>query len=95
MVEHSVHEGIFFSLPELKGDLGWSRLNYAETFPLGLELVRDSCERVSALDLDEQSFVERYEKPNVPVVITDTQLEWQAMRKWTVEVCPFFSLTTM
>lgn len=77
----------FFLSPELKGDLGWSRLNYAETFPLSPDLVRDTCERVSLLDLDEQGFIERYEKRNVPVVITDAQLEWQATRKWTVEVC--------
>lgn len=36
--------------------------------------------------MDEQSFIERYESPAIPVVITDSQLEWQASKKWTIEV---------
>ena len=70
----------------MKGDEGWSRHQFWRTFPIGKEAVRDSCERISYLDIDEQAFIERFERPNVPVVITDSQLEWQANKKWTVEV---------
>ena len=68
--------------------MGWSRLNYAKTCPLGHDLVRDSCERINALDLDELGFIERYERRNIPVVIGDSQLDWQATKKWTLEVSP-------
>ena len=47
--------------------------------------MRDNCERVSYLDIDEQTFIERFERPNVPVVITDGQLDWQANKKWTTD----------
>ena len=76
-----------FHYPELKGESGWTRLGLARTFPLSKELVKDNCERISYLDVDEQSFVERYEHPAIPVVITDSQLDWQANKKWTIEVC--------
>lgn len=76
----------WISLSELKGDEGWSDHKFWRTFPIGREVVKDSCERISYLDIDEQAFVERFERPNIPVVITDCQLEWQATRKWTIEV---------
>ena len=57
-----------------------------KTFPIAKEVVRDNCERVSYLDVDEQAFIERFERPNIPVVITDCQLDWQAIKKWNIEV---------
>ena len=49
-------------------------------------MVKDNCERISYLDVDERTFIERYEQPNVPVVITDSQLDWLGNKKWTIEV---------
>ena len=46
----------------------------------------DNCERVNYLEVDQATFIERVERPGLPVVITDSQLDWQANRKWTVEV---------
>ena len=80
---------IFCSLSELKGESGWTQFDYARTFPLSKDLVRDSCERVSYMDVDEDMFRERYERQSVPVVITHGQLDWQARKKWTVEVFSF------
>ena len=71
---------------ELKGELGWTRFGLARTFSLSTNVVKDTCERINYLDVDEQSFIERYESPAIPVVITDSQLEWQASKKWTMEV---------
>ncbi len=72
--------------PELKGELGWTKLNYWHTFPIGPEHVSDNCERISYLDVDEHRFIERFEQPRLPVVITEGQLDWQACTKWTMEV---------
>lgn len=77
---------MIFCNTELKGELGWTRFGLARTFSLSTNIVEDTCERINYLDVDEQSFIERYESPAIPVVITDSQLEWQASKKWTIEV---------
>ncbi|PFH33408.1 histone lysine demethylase JMJD6b [Besnoitia besnoiti] len=43
---------------------------------------RDTLERVSAKELSVEDFVERYEKPNKPVVVTDLVPQWKAFGKW-------------
>ena len=73
-------------LSELKGEEGWSRLKYFRTFPVAKELIRDTCERISYFQVDEREFIERFEKPRCPVVITDSQLDWPGTKKWTIEV---------
>ena len=72
---------------ELKGDEGWCQFNYAKSFSLAASTVKDNCPRISYLEVDEKTFVEHYESPGQPVVIVDSQLEWQASQKWTLEVC--------
>ncbi|CBZ53102.1 SJCHGC02811 protein, related [Neospora caninum Liverpool] len=42
----------------------------------------DTLERVPASELSVEEFVERYEKPNKPVVITDLVSRWPAFGKW-------------
>ena len=71
---------------QLKGDECWTNHKFWSTFPIAKETVGDNCERISYLNVDERAFIERYEQPNVPVVITDSQLDWLANKKWTVEV---------
>ena len=38
---------------ELKGELGWTRLGYAASFPVAPELVVDNCPRISYLEVIE------------------------------------------
>ncbi|KFG63410.1 histone lysine demethylase JMJD6b [Toxoplasma gondii RUB] len=45
----------------------------------------DNLERVSASALSVDAFVELYEKPNKPVVITDLVPKWAAFGKWNGE----------
>ena len=71
---------------ELKGDEGWKKFNYSGAFSLAKETVKDNCPRISCAEVSEQMFIDRYERPGHPVVITDSQLEWQATYKWTVDV---------
>lgn len=50
-------------------------------------------ERISYLDVDKTTFIERFERPNYPAVITDCQLDWDARKKWTIEVCAAVQLS--
>lgn len=43
-------------------------------------------ERISCAEVDEEAFIEQFERPNVPAVITDSQTTWEANRKWNFEV---------
>ncbi len=36
--------------------------------------------------ISEDEFVERFDKPKLPVVLTHVQDHWLARKKWTVEV---------
>jgi hypothetical protein len=43
----------------------------------------NTIERRSNLSVEE--FVEKYEKPNIPVIITDVVRDWPAFKNWTRE----------
>eukprot|EP01061_Rhynchopus_euleeides_P041756 TRINITY_DN73001_c0_g1_i1.p1 TRINITY_DN73001_c0_g1~~TRINITY_DN73001_c0_g1_i1.p1 ORF type:complete len:500 (+),score=192.90 TRINITY_DN73001_c0_g1_i1:47-1501(+) len=42
----------------------------------------DNIARVSAKTLSKEEFVEQYEKPGIPVVLTDLVTEWDAFKLW-------------
>ena len=73
---------------DLKGKGAWREMNMAHIFRVSPVEVckRDTMERVSATNLTTSEFVERYEKNNKPVIITDTQADWPAREKWTLPV---------
>ena len=71
---------------ELKGELGWTRLGFYKTKLCCRESVNDVMERVNCQDVNEANFIERFERPNYPTVISNSQLDWNARKKWTVEV---------
>jgi histone arginine demethylase JMJD6 len=79
---------------ELK-NFGWDTLHLATRFPLDIEAVRsrDTLKREDGLTMTYQQFVDRYEQPNIPVVLTNLTNHWQAQTKWTttVNVLPAFS----
>jgi len=61
-------------------------LNYAEEFDTSLGTVRDNVPRQDCNKISKLEFVEKYEKPRIPVVLTHTMDHWKAMKKWSVEV---------
>ena len=79
------HVCIFFS--ELcREKNGWRTQNYVDTFDLSFSTVKDNVERVDASKLSYEEFVERYERPYKPVVLTNVQNDWAANYKWTTDV---------
>jgi len=54
--------------------------------PLNMADVRDELERIDGAATSYEEFVERFEAPNQPVLITNLTDRWQAKDKWTVEV---------
>ncbi|KJE94155.1 hypothetical protein CAOG_08826 [Capsaspora owczarzaki ATCC 30864] len=74
---------------ELKQDGGWTKYGYAQPGVLSLApeptIAKDTIERVHVDSLSEAEFIERYERPGVPVVITGCADDWPATKNWTEE----------
>jgi len=77
---------VFFFNIELKGEEGWTKLNYVAEFDTSLESVHDNVPRQDCNKISKSEFVEKFEKPRIPVVLTHAMDHWKAMRKWTTEV---------
>ncbi|XP_070565532.1 bifunctional arginine demethylase and lysyl-hydroxylase JMJD6-like [Ptychodera flava] len=71
--------------PELKEKYDWYKLKYYKLFDLSHESIPDSVERIDSRRVTREEFIESFEKPLIPVVITNDQLEWRATNKWTAE----------
>ena len=48
--------------------------------------MKDNVERIDCKDFTCERFVEEYEKPYKPVVITGVTDSWKGRYKWTLEV---------
>lgn len=68
--------------PELKGEFGWRMYDFSEKFSCQ-EPVECNVGRISYQEVDERAFIDRFERPNLPVVITHSQMTWDARKKWT------------
>lgn len=64
---------------------GWYRNNYHENLRLSPSDVKDTVERVDARTLTREDFIERFERPFKPVVLTHAQDDWLAQHKWTID----------
>lgn len=81
-----INEGKARARPELndKDGNGWTKLNYAGTFELDLNSVKDNVERIHVKDVPPDVFIEKYEKVYKPVVIHGCTDHWKATYKWTL-----------
>uniref|UniRef100_H2ZH55 JmjC domain-containing protein n=1 Tax=Ciona savignyi TaxID=51511 RepID=H2ZH55_CIOSA len=72
--------------PELKGEDGWRGHKYQEWFDTSISAVSDNVLRVDAEKLScVKTLLHKYERPNVPIVLLNTQNSWLANQKWTLE----------
>lgn len=78
----------------------WTELEYAKNFEPYTQF-EDNCPRIHAPDVSCEEFIERFEKPYIPCVITNIQEGWKAQSKWVsmqltssmVPVCLLFLKT--
>jgi len=70
--------------PELKGESGWRGFHYQEWFDT-VAPINDTVPRIDYDQVSQEEFVNKYELPGLPVVITNAQSKWQAQQKWTIE----------
>uniref|UniRef100_A0A8D8LQI1 Bifunctional arginine demethylase and lysyl-hydroxylase PSR n=1 Tax=Cacopsylla melanoneura TaxID=428564 RepID=A0A8D8LQI1_9HEMI len=70
--------------PELNGKGAWYELGYADKFDT-FKKVTENVERIHVKDYTPDKFIEKYEKPNKPVVIKGIMENWNANYKWTLE----------
>lgn len=83
-VQRKIQEAKDAARPELKG-FGWDALHLNERFPLDSSICKNELERIDANSITLEEFVNRYEKPYRPIILTNTQTEWKANEKWTFE----------
>jgi len=69
--------------PELSEVWSWNQLGYGKNFK-PFTIVNDTVERIDVNEVSIEEFIERYEKPYKPVVITGVQKTWNANHKWTL-----------
>ena len=65
---------------------GWTKHKFHDTFDLSLDSFADTVPRINYNEISHREFIEQYEKPLRPVVITNCLDAWPAMRRWTLQV---------
>lgn len=70
--------------PELSSSAAWVEQCYYKNFK-PFTVFTDSALRISVDKVSPQEFIERFERPYLPVVILDVQREWMANYKWTIQ----------
>ncbi|KAI9555651.1 hypothetical protein GHT06_018166 [Daphnia sinensis] len=79
-----IHECKKKARPELNSSAAWVEQCYYKNFK-PFTVFTDSALRISVDKVSPQEFIERFERPYLPVVILDAQREWMANYKWTIQ----------
>jgi histone arginine demethylase JMJD6 len=74
------------TFPELKTDEDWHKLNYYKNFNLSFQHLPDNIERIDINKVTLEEFINNYESKSLPVIIQNTQTDWPAQDKWTLDV---------
>lgn len=84
-LNYKLNDFFLYLLKELKEE-DWAKYNYYKHFDL-TENVPDNIDRIDCETYSYQHFMENYEKVYKPVILTNSQSDWQASEKWTLNVC--------
>ncbi|XP_057365500.1 bifunctional arginine demethylase and lysyl-hydroxylase JMJD6-like [Daphnia carinata] len=79
-----IHESKKKARPELNSSSAWVEQCYYKNFK-PFTVFTDSALRISVDKVSPQEFIDRFERPYLPVVILDVQREWMANYKWTIQ----------
>ena len=72
---------------ELKTDEAWHKFNFYSNFDERFcRNLPDNIERIDARQVSVDQFIDKYERPYKPCIITNTQTSWTAPEKWTLKV---------
>eukprot|EP00117_Sycon_ciliatum_P011226 scpid66327/ scgid12799/ Bifunctional arginine demethylase and lysyl-hydroxylase JMJD6; Histone arginine demethylase JMJD6; JmjC domain-containing protein 6; Jumonji domain-containing protein 6; Lysyl-hydroxylase JMJD6; Peptide-lysine 5-dioxygenase JMJD6; Phosphatidylserine receptor len=82
---HRIREAKEKARPELKGEEGWSRYNFSRTLHLWPHKYVDNVERIHERDFGPAQFIERFERPGHPVIISGIVDTWPAKERWTIQ----------
>jgi histone arginine demethylase JMJD6 len=78
---------IFLTLnKELKTDEDWYKHQYYKNFNLDYSKIPDKIDRIDVNKVSIDEFIERYERPYKPCILLNSQNDWMAKEKWTLEV---------
>lgn len=81
-----------FVFSELHDQVAWTAMGFARNFQ-NFMVVNDVMERIDVNDVSKEQFIELYEKPYKPVVITGVQNNWSARQKWTLHVRFYYKIS--
>lgn len=70
----------------MKTDEEWHKYNYYKNFDLSVESLPDNIDRIDCSTVSKEEFIEKYEKPYKPCILLNSQADWMAKEKWTLEV---------
>ena len=71
---------------ELKDEAGWCRYQFARHLKLWPQQYPDTAVRINVNEVSTGEFIERFEKPALPVVLTGVVDTWPATERWTLQV---------
>lgn len=63
----------------------WHKYNYFKTFDLNPDILPDTIDRIDCTTYDIKDFIANYERPYKPCILTNSQLDWMATEKWSLE----------
>ncbi|KAL3321277.1 jumonji domain-containing protein 6 [Cichlidogyrus casuarinus] len=85
LLESKIWDAKVLARPEIsKSKFDWQQFNHAESCNLNPDQFPDTIERIDFRKVSNEQFRNEYEYPYKPVMITNGQNSWPAMRKWTL-----------
>jgi histone arginine demethylase JMJD6 len=68
----------------------WNKWNFADE-DFWIDPFVDTVPRIDCRQVPKQEFIDKYEAPNLPVVLTHATDHWKATQNWTEQVWSFYS----